>query len=111
LAPTLSSLSVTRSQNGLTVVIRGFSTPRNMNTATLNFTARAGSNITSGLSFTVNLASAFTTWYGSASSAQYGSQFQLTIPVTISGDSTEITGLSVVLNNSVGASNTLNATF
>jgi hypothetical protein len=111
LAPTLSSLSVTRSQNGLTVVIRGFSTPRNMNTATLNFTARSGSNITSGLSFTVNLASAFTTWYGSASSAQYGSQFQLTIPVTISGDSTEIIGLSVVLNNSVGASNTLNATF
>lgn len=110
-APTLTNLTVTRTQTGLTVVVRGYSTPRNMNTATLNFTSRPGSNITSGVSFSVNLASAFTTWYGSAASSPYGSQFQLTIPIAISGDSTEITGLSVVLNNSVGASNGLNATF
>lgn len=110
-APTLTNLAVTRTPTGLTVVVRGFSTPRNMNTATLNFTSRPGSNITSGVSFTVNLASAFTTWYGSTASAPYGSQFQLTIPITISGDPAEITGLAVVLNNSVGASSSLNATF
>jgi hypothetical protein len=110
-APTLTNLAVTRTQTGLTVVVRGFSTPRNMNTATLNFTSRPGSNITSGVSFNVNLASAFTAWYGSTASSPYGSQFQLTIPITIAGDPAEITGLSVVLNNSVGASNSLNATF
>jgi hypothetical protein len=110
-APTLTNLAVTRTQTGLTVVVRGFSTPRNMNTATLNFTSRPGSNVTSGVSFNVNLASAFTTWYGSTASSPFGSQFQLTIPVTISGDPAEIIGLSVVLNNAVGASNSLNATF
>ncbi|MDZ7637578.1 MAG: hypothetical protein U5J83_04920 [Bryobacterales bacterium] len=111
LAPTLVSLNVTRVATGLNVVVRGFSTPRNITTATLNFTARAGSNITSGLSFTVNLAPAFTTWYTSAPSAAVGSQFQLTLPIAVSGDATEITGLSIALDNSVGGSNSLNATF
>ncbi len=111
LAPTLTNLTVTRTGTGLNVVVRGFSTPRNMTSATLNFTARAGSNVTSGLSFTVNLAPSFTTWYTSSTSATFGSLFQLTLPVTISGDSTEITGLSIALSNSVGASNSLSATF
>lgn len=111
LAPTLTSLAVTRTGTGLNVVARGFSTPRNMTSATLNFTARAGGNITSGLSFTVNLTPTFTTWYASSPSAAFGSQFQLTLPVTISGDATEITGLSVALSNSVGGSNSLSTTF
>ncbi|MCC7340212.1 MAG: putative Ig domain-containing protein [Bryobacterales bacterium] len=111
LAPTLTSLAVTRTGTGLNVVVRGYSTPRNMTSATLNFTSRAGSNVTSGLSFTVNLAPAFTTWYTSSPSTAFGSQFQLTLPVTISGDATEITGLSIALSNSVGGSNSLSATF
>ncbi len=111
LAPTLTNLSATRTSSGLNVVVRGYSTPRNMTSATVNFTARAGSNITSGLSFTVNLTPAFTTWYTSNSSNAFGSLFQLTLPVTISGDPTEITGLSIALSNSVGASNSLSATF
>ena len=111
LAPTLTSLAVTRTGTGLNVVVRGFSTPRNMTSATMNFTARAGSNITSGLSFSVDLAAAFTTWNTSGPSANFGSQFQLTLPVAISGDSTEITGLSIALSNSVGGSNSLSATF
>ncbi|MCZ2155876.1 MAG: putative Ig domain-containing protein [Bryobacterales bacterium] len=110
-APTLTSLTVTRTGSGLNLVARGYSTPRNMTSAALNFTAKPGSNITTGLSFTVNLSPAFTTWYGSQTSAAFGSQFQLTLPISITGDASEITGVSVVLNNSIGASNSMSATF
>lgn len=110
-APTLTSLTVTRTGSGLNLVARGYSTPRNMTSAALTFTARPGSNITTGLSFTVNLSPAFTTWYGSQASAAFGSQFQLTLPISITGDASEITGVSMVLNNSIGASNSMSATF
>lgn len=110
-APVLTSFSVTRAGAGLEIVILGYSTPRNMTSATLSFTARPGSNITGGLSFTVDLSSAFTTWYNSEASAAFGSQFKLTLPVTISGDASEITGVSVTLSNGTGAGGSQSTTF
>lgn len=110
-APTLTNLTVNRTPTGLSVQVRGFSTPRSMTSATLNFIASAGSNIQGGLSFTIDLAPAFTTWYNGSQSSAYGSQFQLTLPITITGSPTDITGLSIVLRNSLGDSNSLSSTF
>jgi hypothetical protein len=110
-APTISDLSVTRNASGLLLTVRGFSTPRNMTTATLTFTPRAGATVGSPLTFTVDVAAAFTAWYGSAASTQHGSRFQLTIPVTLTGDPADITGVSVQLRNSVAQGNLLSATF
>ncbi len=110
-APTISDLSATRNANGLSIVVRGFSTPRNMTSATVTFTPRAGATVSGPLTFTVDLAAAFTAWYSSAASAQHGSRFQLTIPVTLSGESADITGVSVQLRNSIGQSNLLSTTF
>ncbi len=110
-SPSITDLSVTRSATGLTVVVRGFSTPRNMASATLTFSPRPGVTVAGPLTFTVDVAAAFTAWYASTASQQHGSRFQLTIPVTLTGDPADITGLSVQLRNSVGQSNTLNTTF
>ncbi|MCW5965270.1 MAG: putative Ig domain-containing protein [Bryobacterales bacterium] len=110
-APTISDLTVTRNATGLTVVVRGFSTPRNMTSATLTFTPRPGATTSGQLTFTVDLAAAFAAFYSQAASAQHGSRFQLTIPITLTGDPADITGLSVQLRNSVAAGNTLTATF
>lgn len=110
-APTLSDVAVTRTATGLNVVVRGFSTGRAMQSATLEFTARPGANISGALSFTVQLASAFTAWYSQEASFEHGSRFQLTIPVNITGDTSEITGLTIRLRNAEGESGPATATF
>jgi hypothetical protein len=59
----------------------------------------------------VDLAPVLTRWYGSEGSREHGSRFRLTIPVTISGDAADITGLSIRLRNQIGDSNSLSAEF
>lgn len=102
-APVITSLKVTRTASGFTAVIAGYSTPRDMTQATFQFTAAAGATLQSS-SVTVALTSAFSAWYGSADSNQFGSQFTLTLPFTIQGGATTVAGLSVTLTNSVGTS-------
>ena len=82
-----------------------------MQSAVLEFTARPGANVSGQLNFTVDLASAFTTWYSQEASFEHGSRFQLTIPVTINGDTGDITGVTVRLRNQQGESSPLSATF
>jgi len=110
-APTITDLNVTRTSTGLNMVIRGYSTNRTMQSGLIQFTARPGSNINGSLNFTVDLASVFTTWYSQEASFPHGSRFQLTIPVTISGDPADITGVTVRLRNQQGESNSASATF
>jgi hypothetical protein len=109
--PTLSDVTVTRSGNALTVVIRGFAPERNITTAVLEFTRRPGAPGTSPERFDVNVSQAFQQWFSSTPSQQFGSQFRLTIPVTLSGDPADITGLSVRLAGPAGTGNTVTATF
>jgi len=110
-APVISDLRVTRTTTGLSIVVRGYSNARSMQSASLQFAARAGSNITGSLQFTVDLASVFTTWYGQTESFPHGSRFQLTIPANITGDTADINGLTIRLRNAQGESAAASATF
>lgn len=109
--PTLSDVTVTRGGNALTVVIRGFAPERNITTAVLEFTRRPGAPGTSPERFDVNVNQAFQQWFSSTPSQQFGSQFRLTIPVTLTGDPADITGLTVRLTGPAGTGNTVTATF
>lgn len=109
--PTLTDLGVTRSSNNLTVVVRGFAPERNITTAVLEFTRRAGAPGNNPETFNVNVTQAFQQWFGGSESAQFGSQFRLTIPVTLSGDPADIIGVTVRLTGPSGTGNSLNATF
>lgn len=109
--PTLTDLNVARSASTLNVVVRGFATERNITTAVLEFTRRPGAPGASPERFDVNVAQAFQQWFGGAASQPFGSQFRLTIPVTLTGDPADITGVTVRLTGPSGTGNSLSATF
>lgn len=103
--PVISSVKITQVTGGFNIVITGFSTPRNMTSAAIHFTATSG-NAINPTDVTVQLTNAFTAWYSSQASLAIGSQFSLTIPFTTSGGSAfPIAAVSVTLTNSVGTSN------
>ncbi len=109
--PTLTDLNVTRSATNLTVVVRGFATERNITTAVLEFARRAGAPGNNPERFDVNVAQVFQAWFAGAASQPFGSQFRLTIPVTLTGDPADITGVTVRLTGPSGTGNSLTATF
>ena len=87
------------------------STPRELTQVSLHFTAAAGANLE-----TTDLAESLTDvakkWYQSPASAQFGSQFVLVLPITASqGSATAVSGVSIMLKNSVGDSQKASATF
>jgi len=106
--PVISSVRAVRSAGAITITIIGFSTSREMTQATFQFTTAAGANVTT-TSFTVPVSTFFTTWYTSTQSAQFGSQFLMTQPFTVSGDANAITNVSVTLANSAGTSTAVSA--
>jgi hypothetical protein len=88
---------------GFTVELTGFSTTREIKTATLTFTS--SQTISGGGTSTVDVSSVFNTYFASASGTANGGTFKLDIPFTIAGgDASIVTSVSVTLTNSVGSS-------
>lgn len=110
-APTITSVTIaSRTTSGFEIVIVGYSTTRSLSQAGFRFTPRAGSNVQSG-DVTVNVTSQFTTWYQSAESQQFGSQFRLRIPFTVQGDINALGSVSVTLTNVAGTSQPTSTSF
>lgn len=103
LAPTISSVRVTRTASGFEVAVTGFSTPRQVTQALFRFTA-SGQGTLQTVEITVPLDSAFTNWYRSSASAAFGSSFTYIQPFTVEGDISAISSISVTLSNAQGAS-------
>ncbi len=107
-APVISSVTITRSGNTLTVNIQGYSSTRDMSQAAFDFTAASGSTI-SNHKIDVDVSTDFTTWYTSDASTQFGSSFTYSQVFNLSNDASTIGSVSVVLTNSVGQSNEVTA--
>lgn len=108
--PVISAITAATTSSGFQVVITGYSTTREVSQALLQFTAAPGQTLQT-TSLTVPLSSAATTWYQSSASDQYGSQFILTLPFTVTnGTASAIGSISVQLVNSQGASTSASAT-
>jgi hypothetical protein len=107
-APVLTSVSLNRSGNTLTVTVEGYSSTRDMTSALFNFTPAAGQELQDP-QLTVDVATDFSTWYAQQSSIQYGSAFTYTQAFDLSGDASAVGGVSVTLTNSVGTSNVVTA--
>jgi hypothetical protein len=103
-APVISSITLARNGNTLTVDIQGYSTTRDVGSATFDFTPASGSSI-SNPEITVDVSTDFTTWYSGETSVQYGSSFSYSQVFNLNNDSSNIGSVSVVLTNSVGQSN------
>jgi arginine exporter protein ArgO len=86
------------------VVVTGYSDTRDMISGLFHFAPATGSTLVQN-DITVQLGSAFATWYGNPASNATGSQFTLTQPFTLSqGTAASITAVTVTLSNSQGAS-------
>ena len=103
-APQLRSIVVQSfTGNQLVMLISGYSTPRNLLQLSFQFAGATGSNLTT-TSLNLDVSGAFTSWYDSASSDVFGSQFTVTVTATITGDPTALQSVSVTATNSKGTS-------
>jgi hypothetical protein len=100
-APSLSSVMFTQSGETVTVTAMGYSNTREAVTAHFHFVAASGTLNDPEIIVAVN--TPFATWYGSAASAQYGSEFLYTQTFTLSSNAT-IQSVTVQLENEVGLS-------
>jgi hypothetical protein len=107
-APVITSVTLTRDGNTLTVNIDGYSSTRDMSNAIFEFTAAAGQSVNPP-EINVDVSTEFNTWYSSDASAQYGSSFAYSQVFNLSNDASTIGSVSVVLTNSVGQSNEVTA--
>jgi hypothetical protein len=87
----------------LQVSLIALSSTRDMTEAQFHFTPVSGKSLTT-TDVTVQLTSAFQSWYGSSNSDQYGTNFTYTQPFTLDGDATDIQSVSITLVNSAGNS-------
>jgi hypothetical protein len=101
--PVINSVTLDRTGNTLTVEVLGLSSTRDMTQATFHFTAAAGASLKT-TDLTVDLTEAFTNWYQSTNSDNFGTTFLYTQPFTLSSDATDVGSVSITLTNSQGAS-------
>lgn len=107
--PVITNVSVSRSGGGLEIRIQGFTNTRQLTEARVTFTVSGSVDLTSASQVTVNVAAAIQSWFASSASQAFGGQFALTLPFTVNGDAGNISGVSVVITNGEGSSNTASA--
>ncbi|HTW46852.1 MAG TPA: FG-GAP-like repeat-containing protein [Acidobacteriaceae bacterium] len=107
--PTITSVTLTRDGNALSVTVQGFSSTQQMNEATFVFTPAAGSTISDPTVKVTTVVSAFSDWYQQSNSTQYGSEFTYVQNFTLSNNASTIAGVRVTLTNSSGTSNSVSA--
>ncbi len=107
--PVITRMDAVRTGTGFELSIYGFVTSRQVTQARVTLTAASGFTL-AGTQFTVELGTLFTSYYGSAASAPFGSQFKLVLPFTL-GDPLAVASVSVTLVNAQGSSAASNATF
>ncbi|HJT88877.1 MAG TPA: Ig domain-containing protein, partial [Bryobacteraceae bacterium] len=109
-APVISGISVIRTSGGFNIQLTAVSNTRDLAQVVVTFQPSAGSTLSAGQA-TVPLGGVAQSWFGSNQSAAYGGQFTLTLPFTIQGAANALDSVSVVLNNSAGASQASSAPY
>jgi|HubBroStandDraft_6_1064221.scaffolds.fasta_scaffold77954_2 hypothetical protein len=116
-APVLIAGTVaSTSTSSFTLNVTGFTTTRSLTSLNVQFTAAAGFTLASP-TVTVDLTSAATVWFDSASSQGFGGNFTVSVPFNFSGTVPantsllqSITSVSATISNTVGASNGVSTT-
>ena len=83
-APVASLLRVLHTAAGFELHVTGYATTRQLTQAVVGLTPSAGSNLQT-TQLTIPLSDLAGSWYQSAASSQFGSQFTLVLPFTIQG--------------------------
>jgi hypothetical protein len=101
--PVIQSVKLTQGSGSVTVTVIGYSSTREVVSGLFTFAPATGSTLSQN-SVTVQLGSAFSTWYQTSASSGFGSQFMLTVPFTVSGSASDVVAATVTLTNTKGAS-------
>lgn len=101
--PFISQVTLEQTPGGVTVVVTGFSSTREVASGTFTFAPATGRSI-SNPTLTVPLSSAYATWYSNTASNAFGSEFKLTMPFPVQGQAGNIVAVTVTLTNGQGAS-------
>lgn len=110
-APFLAdNLAVQNTTGGFTVVMTGYSTPRDLTSARVTFVPAAGTNLQT-TELTIPLTAGAVAWFDSVLGRENGSAFKLTIPFTVQNGSNAVASVTVTLTNSVGTSNSRTRAF
>lgn len=107
-SPVITNVTFSNTGGSLTVTVTGYSATRDMVSGNFTFSPASGSTLAQS-EVTVQLGSAFTTWYQNTASYAYGSEFLLTMPFTVSGNAADVSSVSVTLTNSFGTSSAASA--
>ena len=99
-------LNVTSS--GFSVEVQGFTTTRDLTSATFVFTAGSGTQLDGSTTFTQPLTGTAPAWFSSTAGINGGGGFLLSMPFTFSGDTSALGNVSVTLSNSKGTSVSVN---
>jgi hypothetical protein len=101
--PTITSVRINRTASGFEVLVIGYSNTREISGGNLRFNPAPGVTLSTA-EFPLNLGGAFQTWFASAPSANFGTQFLLTIPFTVAdGTAASLSSVLVTLTNSAGS--------
>jgi hypothetical protein len=107
-APVITAVTATRTSTGFTVSITGYASDKDVDSSNYQFTPSAGSSLSTSTA-TVALTPLFTQWYTSSGSPQYGSEFTLSQPFTVSGSASSVLSVTVTLSNALGSSQAVSA--
>ena len=117
--PFISNVSFTDTPGVVTVVVTGFSSSRDVNSAVFDFAPSSNATINqtgtppvTNNTITVPVSSfaisggtgGFQPWFASTTSWATGGEFTLTVPFSVTGNSNDVVAVTVTLINSVGAS-------
>ena len=104
--PVISKITFASANGAFSISVTGISTPRDMTNVLLQFTPTTSGPLTT-TDFTIPLTSIFTTWYNTANSIPFGSQFTMTVPFTFThppGTTFPCLSVNATLTNSKGSS-------
>jgi len=109
-APVARALKVVRTAAGFELQVTGYSTTLELTQAVVQLTPAAGTTLQSA-ELTIPLTELANAWYRSPAAAPFGSQFTLSLPFTVQGNTAGIDSASVKLVNAQGASASVTAKY
>ena len=102
-APALLKVQITNAtQLGFAVSVSGYSTPHSLSTLTYSFTPAGGGT---PAPYVLDVSSAANLWFNGAASQQFGGQFSVSVPFTITNPSATALATTIIQSVSVTATN------
>ena len=107
-APSITSVTIDRTGKSMALTILGLSSTRDMTQATFHFTPATGESLAT-TDLTVDITQQFTTYYQGTGSDAFGTTFKYLQPFTLTSDADKVGSVTVILTNSIGASEPVTA--